>query len=109
MRQVSTEALTFYTIPTGRPDLRTPVDGIAVEIDRDAVQAFVRPLLRPATTPPVATPGPSGPDAPPTALRVTDDDPVTVQRADAPEAGSAPAPATSSPPVITANGVPCVD
>jgi LCP family protein required for cell wall assembly len=109
MRQVSTEALTFYTIPTGRPDLRTPVDGIAVEIDRDAVQAFVRPLLEPATTPPVATAGPGEPDAPPTARRVADDDPVTVQRADTPEAGSTPAPATNGPPVITANGVPCVD
>jgi LCP family protein required for cell wall assembly len=111
MRQVSTEALTFYTIPTGRPDLRTPVDGIAVQIDRDAVQAFVGSLLGSTTTPPVATPGPpEHPSGPPTtARRVADDDPITVQRADAPEAGSTPAPATSSGPVITADGVPCVD
>jgi LCP family protein required for cell wall assembly len=115
-RQVSTHALTFYTIPTGRPDLRTPVDGIAVQIDRDAVQTFVGSLLGSATattSPTVAaptvaaptvaaapTPEPSAP--PSSAWRVADDDPLATQ-------GGTPVPTTSGRPVITADGVPCVD
>lgn len=42
LRRLSDDALTFHTIPTGRPDLQTPVDGVAVEIDPDAVRAFVQ-------------------------------------------------------------------
>jgi LCP family protein required for cell wall assembly len=116
MRQVSGDALSFYTIPTGRPDLRTPVDGIAVQIDRDDVRTFVGSLLGSGTPPPTTTPAPTTPaptaqpSAPPTtARRIADEDPITVQRADVPEAGRTPAPATSSRPVITAQGVPCVD
>jgi LCP family protein required for cell wall assembly len=91
LRRLSGDALTFHTIPTGRPDLRTPVDGIAVEIDRDAVRTFVESLLESAATPP-------------TTARPADDGAATVQRADAPEATPTP-----GPPVITAEGVPCVD
>jgi LCP family protein required for cell wall assembly len=91
LRRLSGDALTFHTIPTGRPDLRTPVDGIAVEIDREAVRTFVESLLDSAATPP-------------TTARPADDGPVAVQRADAPEAIRTP-----GPPVITAEGVPCVD
>jgi LCP family protein required for cell wall assembly len=114
LRQVSAQALTFHTIPTGRPDLRTPADGIAVQIDRDAVRAFVGSLLGSAATPPtVAAPSPEPPapssTPPTTARRVADDDPLTVQRADVPEAGGTPVPTTSGRPVITADGVPCVD
>jgi LCP family protein required for cell wall assembly len=110
MRQVAGDSLTFHTIPTGRPDLRTPVDGIAVQIDRDAVQAFVGSLLGTAT-PPTLTPGRSTqPSAPPTTARpAADDDPITVQPADEPETSRTPAPPTSSRPVITADGVPCVN
>ena len=115
LRQVSAQALTFHTIPTGRPDLRTPADGIAVQIDRDAVRTFVGSLLEFATTPPTVavapTPEPSAPSSTPptTARRVADDDPITVQPADAPEVGGTPVPTTSGHPVITADGVPCVD
>ncbi len=91
LRRLSGDALTFHTIPTGRPDLRTPVDGIAVEIDRGAVRTFVESLLDSAA-------------GPPTTARPADDGPVTVQRADAPEATHTP-----GPPVISAEGVPCVD
>jgi hypothetical protein len=119
MRRVSTQALTFYTIPTGRPDLRTPVDGIAVQIDQDAVRTFVGSLLGTAAAAPTTTPGPSAqPSTPPTAQqstppstarRVADEEPITVQRADAPEETPSAAPTTSGHPVITADGVPCVD
>ena len=114
MRRVTGDALTFHTIPTGRPDLRTPVDGIAVEIDGDAVRTFVGSLMGsavpPTTTPgPSATPAPSPATPPTTARPADDDDPITVQRADATETNRSPAPSTSNPPVITAEGVPCVD
>jgi anionic cell wall polymer biosynthesis LytR-Cps2A-Psr (LCP) family protein len=113
LRRVSTQALTFHTIPTGRPDLRTPADGIAMQIDQDAVRAFVGSLLAPTPTP---TPGPSAQppepstaQPPTTARRVAEEDPITVQPADAPEATPSAAPTTSSHPIITADGVPCVD
>lgn len=35
------DGLTFRTVPTLRPDLQTPVDGIAVEVDEAAVREFV--------------------------------------------------------------------
>ncbi|OLR89605.1 hypothetical protein BJP25_05255 [Actinokineospora bangkokensis] len=37
----------FKTIPTGRPDLPTPDDGQAIQIDPDEVRAFVQHLLNP--------------------------------------------------------------
>jgi LCP family protein required for cell wall assembly len=107
LRQVSANALTFRTIPTGRPDLRTPVDGIAVQIDRADVRSFVGSLLGAAATPPTTTP--VRPEPPTTARPATDDDPITVQPADEPEDGGSSTPPPSSGPVITAEGVPCVD
>jgi LCP family protein required for cell wall assembly len=92
--------LTFRTIPTGRPDLQTPVDGIAVQIDRDAVREFVQAEfgIRPATTPAptrrsAAAPTPAGA-------------PVTVQPAGTARSMAA---ATSANRPITADGVTCVD
>jgi LCP family protein required for cell wall assembly len=104
LRRVSGSSLTFHTIPTGRPDLRTPVDGIAVQIDRDEVRTFVRSLLDPADTPTTATPTAPAP-VPTTTPPETDDDgdDLTVEPADVP--GST---RTSAPPVIT-TGVPCVN
>jgi LCP family protein required for cell wall assembly len=107
LRQVSADALTFRTIPTGRPDLHTPVDGIAVQIDREDVRSFVGSLLGPAATPPATTP--AAPEPSTTARPAADDDPITVEPADEPEDGDRPTPTTSSRPVITAEGVPCVD
>jgi LCP family protein required for cell wall assembly len=72
--------LSFRTIPTGRPDLPTPVDGVAVQIDPAAVRTFVDEQFD--RTPTTATPStsPAGPAAAPTTSRV-----------------------------ITAGGVPCVN
>lgn len=123
LRRVSGEELTFHTIPTGRPDLRTPADGIAVEVDRDAVRAFVGSLLRPADRSPAQalTPTPVGapPGADPTGTPAeaptgdpADDATGAVQRADAPVAtatATTTAATTTAPPVISADGVPCVD
>jgi LCP family protein required for cell wall assembly len=118
MRQVAADALTFHTIPTGRPDLRTPVDGIAVQIDRDDVRTFVGSLLGPAAAPPSTTaPSTTAPSttAPPTtappmtARPATDGDPITVHPAGEPEISRTSTPPTSTHPVITAEGVPCVD
>jgi LCP family protein required for cell wall assembly len=81
--------LTFRTIPTGRPDLRTPYDGVAVQIDPAAVKEFVGGLV--AESDGTATPAPT-----PTPT-------VTA----APTATAAPT--TTTAPVITAGGVPCVN
>jgi LCP family protein required for cell wall assembly len=59
--------ITFHTIPTGRPDLPTPVDGVAVQIDPAAVRTFVNEQFGGA--PPPATPSAS-PAAAPTTSRV---------------------------------------
>ena len=73
--------LSFRTIPTGRPDLPTPVDGVAVQIDPAAVRTFVNQQFDGAPTPATPSPSSAGP--------------------------SAVAPTTSR--VITAGGVPCVN
>ncbi len=84
--------LTFRTIPTGRPDLRTPYDGVAVQIDPAAVKEFVGGLVAasdaPATAAPTPTPAPS---------TTTSTAPTSA------------APTSAPRPVITAGGVPCVD
>lgn len=90
--------LTFRTIPTGRPDLRTPSDGVAVQIDRAEVQAFVDQQF--FGTPSTSTPGTSTPS---TSTPST----AGVEPAGTPVATSAPT--TSAPRVITADGVPCVN
>jgi LCP family protein required for cell wall assembly len=95
LRRLSGDAFTFQTIPTGRPDLRTPVDGIAVEIDRDAVRTYVQALMEPGPEPSAT------PSATPTLTpRTADSAPVTVQPAEA---------ATPTAAAITADGIPCVD
>ena len=58
--------LTFRTIPTGRPDLQTPVDGVAVQVDPAAVRAFVSEQFSATTTSPTAaTSRPPRPPRPP--------------------------------------------
>jgi LCP family protein required for cell wall assembly len=90
------DELVFRTIPTGRIDLPTPVDGIAVEIDEDAVRNFVTVALNPALAASASTIAPAT-----TALPGTTTEP-------APTAGTTDAPTTSSR-VITADGIPCVN
>lgn len=120
LRRASGGDIAFRTIPTGRPDLRTPVDGVAVEIDPEAVRAFVGTVFAPTEvrerlTAPSTTPGP-------TTVRTT---PVPLVPAAAPTATTAPMPAptpttrspdptTAGPSAttrrpITAATVPCVD
>jgi len=97
LRRATGDEFTFHTIPTGRPDLHTPVDGIAVAVDPDAVRAFVDELLEPAPST-TRAPTTAAPRAAPTTARAGDSEPVTLL----------PAAPTTSPP-ITAGGVPCVD
>src|SRR6185312_1289154 len=88
LQQAATQAsriagadLSFRTIPTGRPDLETPVDGVAVQVDPAAVRAFVTEQFS-AKTP---TSSPTG------------------------TATATPAPSATPTKVITAGGVPCVN
>jgi LCP family protein required for cell wall assembly len=94
LRRFTGEDLVFRTIPTGRPDLQTPVDGLAVQIDPDEVRDFVASVLDPAAlaAPPAVTIAPAT-----TALPTG-----TAAR---PEAAEPP----STAPVITADGIPCVN
>jgi len=92
-RGLTAGAISFRTIPTGRPNLPTPDDGVAVQIDPAAVRDFVATLSEgtPAGTPPAD----AGATAPP---------PTVPASPSAAAARSAPA---ASP--ITAAGVPCVN
>jgi LCP family protein required for cell wall assembly len=78
--------LSFRTIPTGRPDLQTPVDGVAVQVDPAAVRTFVTEQF--TATAPTSTPTAAS-------------NPAT--------ATSPPAPSATPTRVITAGGVPCVN
>ncbi len=82
--------LSFHTIPTGRPDLETPVDGVAVQVDPAAVRTFVSEQFSATTPVSTATTAPSAPTAPATAT-------------------SSPGPTATPTRVITAGGVPCVN
>jgi LCP family protein required for cell wall assembly len=84
--------LRFQTIPTGRTDLRTPYDGIAVQIDQSAVRAFVRSVVS-GHEPRVSSPSAAA-AAPP------------VQPAGS---GRSSRSTAATPRVITAGGVPCVN
>jgi LCP family protein required for cell wall assembly len=98
--------LTFRTIPTGRPDLRTPYDGVAVQIDQAAVKAFVSGLVAESDSPPTTTPVPT-PDtvaAKPAGMPITT---TTAPLTTTPLTTTAAA--TTTPRVITADGVPCVN
>lgn len=86
--------IAFSTIPTGRPDLDTPVDGVAVEIDPGQVQAFVAGIV----------------DGEP----VRRESPPSRENMAAPLTPTAPAPGDPTPTApaeepITADTVPCVD
>jgi LCP family protein required for cell wall assembly len=106
-RKLSGDGLTLRTIPTGRPDLRTPVDGVAVQVDPDAVRAFVGELVARSDAPAGSPAPPSEP--PPTAEVETagtasaGPTPTTT-----PTRTTTPTPATTPPQVISADGVPCV-
>jgi LCP family protein required for cell wall assembly len=88
--RLSGSDLSFHTIPTGRTDLQTPVDGVAVQVDPAAVRVFVNAQFSAST--PMTSP-PTAPTAPTAATTVT----------------SSPGPAATPTRVITASGVPCVN
>ncbi len=93
VRSLPLDRLTLHTIPTGRPDLQTPVDGVAVQIDRLAVREFAMSLFsgKAPTNPAAATAAPvAAATATPTAT---------------PSATVSPSP---TPRVISAGDVPCV-
>jgi LCP family protein required for cell wall assembly len=107
LRQVAGDSVVFHTIPTGRPDLRTPVDGVAVEIDPTAVEQFAKAAVA-ATEQPAATSTIAAPDE----VGYADGDaPVTTAPAPAPTtapAATTGAVPTSTPPISTA-GTACVN
>ncbi|WP_181780549.1 LCP family protein [Pseudonocardia pini] len=115
----------FRTIPTVRPDLSTPSDGMAVEVDDAAVRAFVHTVLysdaRAGETPgpttdtpdatrirasgPTETTGPAPTTAPTTTVPTTTVPTTTVPTTAVPT----PADPWRDRPVIDAAAVPCVN
>lgn len=107
----------FRTIPTGRTDLRTGSEGVAVQVDPGEVSTFLAGLAGSAgpadardagTAPPAEAPvrdgGPAAGDA--AGARTTSDD------AEGPDGSDDPGghrDADDPAPVLTADGVPCVD
>lgn len=90
----------FSTIPTGTINLSTPYDGSAVEVDPDAVRAYIQGLLN---GPAASTQSPSTPDQStldPAAAGKPDGRSITVQKL----AQEQPVQQT-----ITAAGIPCVN
>jgi LCP family protein required for cell wall assembly len=47
MKDMTGGNMTFQTIPTGNPDLKTPEDGSAVEVDESEVKTFMKNLGKP--------------------------------------------------------------
>jgi LCP family protein required for cell wall assembly len=91
LRSIPLDELTLRTIPTGRPDLETPVDGVAVQVDPATVRAFAHGVVygtEVAATSTATTPTTTAPTTTPTTTRSA-------------------APTTSR--VISADGVPCVN
>jgi LCP family protein required for cell wall assembly len=97
-RGLTADAISFRTIPTGRPNLPTPDDGVAVQIDPRAVRDFAGTLSEgtPVGAPRASAEG-SAPPAP-------GDDGGRAQPP--PPVAAAPAPAAQP---ITAAGVRCVN
>ena len=97
-RGLTPGAISFRTIPTGRPNLPTPDDGVAVQIDPRAVRDFVGTLSEGT---PVGAPRASAEGSAPPA---SGDDGGRAQPP--PPVAAAPAPAAQP---ITAAGVRCVN
>jgi len=97
-RGLTAGAISFRTIPTGRPNLPTPDEGVAVQIDPRAVQDFVATLSEGT---PVGAPRASAEGSAPPASGDGGG------RAQSPPPPVAAAPAAAQP--ITAAGVRCVN
>jgi LCP family protein required for cell wall assembly len=96
-RRMSGGDIRFVTIPTGTPDLETPVDGIAVQVDDDEVRTFVQDTI--ARTDAAATAPPDTPTPTPTAPPTTSPAPTTTPGTDT----------ATAPTTISAAGLTCVD
>ncbi len=108
LRRFTGQEMVFRTIPTGRVDLQTPVDGLAVEVDQQAVRTFVASVLDPAALalPPTAAPSASiAPAATPRAASGAD--PSSAAPVGSTGGTSGEPPSTSR--IITADGIPCID
>jgi LCP family protein required for cell wall assembly len=105
LRQVAGDSVVFRTIPTGRPDLRTPVDGVAVEIDPAAVKQFAEAEVA-ATAQPPATSTIAAPDE---VGYVGGDAPATTAPAPAPTSAPPAAAAPTSTPPISTESTACVN
>jgi LCP family protein required for cell wall assembly len=93
----------FRTIPTIRPDMETPVDGIAVEVDDARVREFVATVLN-------GDPRASDAESPgTTAVRASGPTGATPTPTEAPSAVPSTAGTPSTRPVIDAGGITCVD
>jgi LCP family protein required for cell wall assembly len=116
----------FRTIPSIRPDLWTPADGVAVEIDDDQVRDFVHTVLftdaradgtAPGTPGPGAsrvrasgpTPTAAAPRAPTTAPTTPPTTAPTTPPTAAPSQVAAPQDPWQHRPVVDAAAVPCVN
>ena len=105
--QLRGDRVEFRTIPTGRTDLRTEAEGVAVEVDPAEVAAFVGGLAADQDPP---TDGASTHHARETPARATPADPDPAPEPETgrhrdPERG----PEAVPPPDLTADRVPCVD
>ncbi|MCO1657808.1 LCP family protein [Pseudonocardia humida] len=108
LRRLAGDPLVFRTIPTGRPDMRTPTDGVAVEIDPRAVRDFVAAEID-AVEPGAGTDRISGDTGDPAEApgRVA---PTGSAAVPPPPAPTAPTTApTTAPPAISTAGPSCVD
>ncbi|WP_214403749.1 LCP family protein [Pseudonocardia lacus] len=105
LRRLAGDPLVFRTIPTGRPDLRTPADGVAVEIDPEAVRDFVDAEFEAVETKAAEPTGDvdriGGPADGGSATRPP-------ERVAPTGSAAVPAPTTAPPPISTA-GPSCVD
>ena len=113
-RGLTAGAISFRTIPTGRPDLPTPEDGVAVQVDPGAVRDFVAtlsegvppssPTGRGAANGEAASGGEGGSvgDSGEGVVAVDGDDRARAAAGAVDRAGQAPAP-------ITAAGISCVN
>ncbi|MCW0215990.1 MAG: LCP family protein [Pseudonocardia sp.] len=114
---VSGADVVFRTIPTIRPDLQTPVDGVAVEVDDARVREFVGTVL-------TDDPRASDAETPTSTLRASGSASTTPRARPATAGSPVPSPPAESPtgpstgtpgeppsvrPVIDAGGVTCVD
>jgi LCP family protein required for cell wall assembly len=107
MQGFSAGAVTFRTIPTGDPELATPSDGTAVQVDPVQVRQFVDDAIAVDSGRPLPVPQPLGwSDAAREHAAETGDDSSSAGEVPTTPASAAPAPVT---PPITAAAPGCIN